>query len=90
MSIRRPVPEKLRKDLHRLVDELTNEDLYGAKRFLSYLRASRDPVLRNLLEAPYDDEPLTPEDEAALDEGWKALATGDTFSDEEVKSRLGL
>ncbi len=90
MSTRRPAPEKLRKELHRLIDELTNDDLYGAKRFLGYLRASRDPVLRSLLEAPYDDEPLTPEEAAALDEGWEALANGDVLSDEEVKRRLEL
>jgi hypothetical protein len=38
--------------LHRLIDELPESELATAKRFLHYLRATADPVLRALLETP--------------------------------------
>ncbi len=43
-----------------------------------------------MVEAPYDDEPLTEEDIAALDEAWEDVAAGRLVSDEEVKRELGL
>ena len=49
----------LREELHRLVDELPEADLYSAKRFMAYLRNTQSPWLQKLLDAPYDDEPLT-------------------------------
>jgi hypothetical protein len=49
----------MRDTLHRLVDALPESELAVAERFLNYLRATADPVLRALLEAPLDDEPET-------------------------------
>lgn len=80
----------LRDELHHLIDQLPDRDLYTAKRFMAYLRNTRDPMMQKLVEAPYDDEPLTEEDEAALAEGWEAFARGDVYSDEEVRHQLGL
>ena len=80
----------LRDELHRLIDQLHDRDLYAAKRFLAYLRNTGDPLMQKLVEAPYDDEPLTEEDEAALAEAWEAVARGDVYSDEEVRRQLGL
>jgi len=48
-----------RDSLHRLIDELPESELTAAERFLHYLRATADPILRVLLEAPPDDEPET-------------------------------
>ena len=62
--------------------------MYTAKRFLAYLRNIRDPVLQKLVETPYEDEPLTKEDKAALDEAWDDLATGRVVSHEEARERL--
>ncbi len=45
---------------------------------------------RGLAEAPVDDEPETPEEAAAVQEGREALARGDVVSWEEVKRRLRL
>ena len=56
----------IKDDLHRLVDELPEEELHGAKRYLEYLRNMGDPVLRALREAPIDDEPSSPEERTAL------------------------
>ncbi len=76
--------------LHRLVDELPQEELYAARRYLVYLRNMGDPVFRSLEEAPFDDEPETPEERAAIEEGLKDLAEGNVYSAEEVRRELNL
>jgi hypothetical protein len=53
-------------------------------------RPAEDPVLRALREAPIDDEPVTDEEQAAIEEGLDALELGDVISDEELRRRLGL
>ena len=80
----------LRDELRQLLDQLPDQDLYTAKRFLAYLRNTRDPMMRKLVEAPYDDEPLTEEDEAALAEAYEDLAAGRVVTMEEVKREFGL
>lgn len=47
-----------------------------------------DPVLKALRDAPPDDEPLTEEDIAALEEAYEDLAQGRVFSHEEVRRQL--
>jgi hypothetical protein len=51
---------------------------------------SEDPVLRALLDAPEDDEPVTPEEEAALEESHREVAAGKVISHAELKRKLGL
>jgi hypothetical protein len=46
--------------------------------------------MRKMVEAPYDDEPLTEEDIAALDEAWEDVAAGRVISTEELERELGL
>ena len=56
--------------LHILVDELPDDELVPAKRFLEYLRfRNKDPLRAFLDEAPLDDEAVTGEDLAAIREG---------------------
>ena len=86
MTSKRPV----RETLHRIVDELPDNELRAAKRYMEYLRNMSDPLVRKLAEAPYDDEPLTAEDEAALQEGLADFAAGRVYTSEEVKRELGL
>jgi hypothetical protein len=50
----------------------------------------RDPVLRSLLTALPDDEPLTPEDEAALLKSAEDIRAGRVSSLAELRRRLGL
>ena len=80
----------LREDIHRLVDELPNKELHGVKRFLAYLRNTNDALTQKLLESSYTDEPLTKEEQKAVDEAWDAAARGDVLSDEELGCQLGL
>jgi hypothetical protein len=56
-----------RERLHRLVEELPEQEVPPAERFLEYLRnVGSDPVVRAFLAAPVDSEPLTPEDRHAI------------------------
>lgn len=50
----------------------------------------RDPFLEKHLNAPFEDEQITPEEEALVQEGREALARGDVISDEELRRELGL
>jgi hypothetical protein len=75
--------------LHRLINELPESELAAAARFLHYLRATADPVLRALLEAPLDDEPETEEERRAVHEAREELARGEVRPLEEVRRELG-
>jgi len=80
----------MRDSLHRLIDELPESELVAAERFLHYLRATADPVLRALLEAPPDDEPETEEEHQGVHEAWEELGRGEVRTLEEVRRELGL
>jgi hypothetical protein len=56
----------VRERLHRVVDELSDEEAEAMLRRVEALR--NDPFLRFLDQAPVDDEPVTTEEEAALAE----------------------
>lgn len=74
--------------LHRLIDELPESELEMARRVLEPLRAGGDPVLYAFLAAPQDDEPLTPEEMAAIEEGEADIARGAVSPWDDVKARL--
>ena len=74
-----------RDRLHRLIDELPEAELSVVERFLAERGAA--PSL-TLAEAPEDDEPLTPEDEAAIEEAYADIAAGRVLSHEEARQRL--
>jgi len=78
-----------RQVLHILVDELPDDELTAAKRFLEYLRfRSNDPLRALLDEAPLDDELVTEEDLAAIREGLAEKARGEVVSQEEAERLL--
>jgi hypothetical protein len=79
-----------RDTLHRLIDGLPESELAVAERFLNYLRATTDPVLRTLLEAPLDDEPETDDERQAIQAAREELARGEVRTLEEVRRELGL
>ena len=78
----------IKDDLHRLVDELPQKELHGAKRFLEYLRNMGDPFLQALMEAPEDDEPTTPEEDEGAAEAWQEYLRGEGITMEEAKRDL--
>ncbi len=69
-----------RVELHALVDALPDGELAEAKRYLTGLNTHDDPALL----AQYDDEPLTEEDVAAIEDGQAAIARGEYVTDEEL------
>ncbi|MDE3075534.1 MAG: hypothetical protein KGJ86_08900 [Chloroflexota bacterium] len=79
-----------REKLHRLIEELPEQEVQPAERFLEYLRnVGSDPVARAFMEAPVDDEPLTPEDERAIREAEDEIARGEGIPWEEARQLLG-
>jgi hypothetical protein len=76
-----------RETLHQLVDALPQERLAEAKAAIGAL----DPVLLALLTAPPEDEELSPEELADLEEARaeRAAGTMDLVSHEEVMRRIG-
>lgn len=78
-----------RQALHTLVDELPEDELVAAKRFLEYLRQQAEDPLRSLLDAaPWDEEPLTEEDRLAIQEGLAEKARGEVVAHGDVERLL--
>jgi hypothetical protein len=78
----------IKDELYRLVDELPEKELHAAKRFLEYLRNMGDPLLQSLMEAPYDDEPTTPEEDKGAEEAWQEYQRGKARPWEDVRDEL--
>ena len=76
-----------RDALHQLLDTLPDELLPEAERRLAALRD--DPLLRFFLTAPEDDEPLTPDEIALIEEAEAEIARGETIPWELVRNELG-
>jgi len=79
----------VRDELHQLVATLPDDDLGLAQRYLEALRDRRvDPMIWALDNAPIDDEPTTPEEEAAVAEALEDIRQGRTVSLEEARRVL--
>lgn len=73
-------------DLHRLVDALPGESVDAVGRWLE--RVAEDPMIAVLDAAPWDDEPSTPDEEAAVAEARDAIARGEGIGWDQAKSEL--
>ncbi len=80
----------VKERLHRLIDRIPEREVHAAERYLEYLTEHGDPFMRALLNAPESDEPLSEDDQEALEEGRAALAAGDVVTDEELRAELGI
>lgn len=80
-----------RADLHALVDALPDPELAEAKRLLTGLSTTDDPVLRAALLAPLEDEELSPEEEAILADARARRARGDVHytSNDDLRREIG-
>ena len=74
-----------RERAHKVLDAVPDDRLDEA---LTALEALEDPVVAAFRDAPEDDEPLTPEEEAAITEANADIAAGRTISLEELKHEL--
>lgn len=77
-----------KEKLRELVDELSETEAAQALEVLNARRAPRDALMEFLDNAPLDDEPSTPEEEAAVQEALEAAARGETISLEEFRAEL--
>jgi len=76
-----------RKQAHALLDMLPADKLNALR---SLLEVMVEPLERSLALAPVEDEEITPETAAALDEGRASLARGEGISHEEIMREFGL
>lgn len=81
------VPTVTKADLHRLVDTLPPDSVDAVGRWLE--RVGGDPMIAVLDAAPWDDEPSTSEEEAAVCEARAAIARGEGIDWDQVEARLG-
>ena len=78
-----------RERLHRLVDDMHEGELETIEAFVDFVHERGDPLLRKLMNAPYDDEPVTPEEEEAVREALEDVAAGRVQTLDEVMKELG-
>lgn len=73
---------------HELIDRLESGEVATAVRFLEFMLL--EPLERSLATAPVEDEPITAEEAAALDEARASLARGEGIPHEEILREFGL
>lgn len=78
-----------REELHRIIDELPEWALDDAASKIKRIEElTHDPVYQAFMTAPLDDEPLTPEEEAAIAEADEDIAEGRVQSWKKVQEEL--
>lgn len=79
-----------RQALHKLVDELPEQDVATAARILEALSLPVDPVERSLRTAPIDDEPDDDDFDGGLTEARQQAREGEVVSHEEILREFGI
>lgn len=78
-----------KQDLHQLIDEIPEQEHQAAAEYLQRLRdLANDPVYQAFMNAPIDDEPLTEEDIAAIEEAEAEVARGEVYSPDDILKDL--
>ena len=70
--------------LHKLIEELPEDEIQAATLYLQHLQNRNDPVLAALLNAPEDDEPETEYERQAVAEAMAELEAGHFVSADEI------
>lgn len=81
-----PVAMTAKQQLRERIEGLSEEE---AAETLRLLDRRKDPVMRFFDDAPLDDEPVTPEEEALVQEARDEIARGETIPLEELLRELG-
>ena len=79
-----------KEDIHRVVEQLPSAQFDAAIQYLRYLRDFSDPVASNFVVDIEDDEELSAEDMAAIEEGLEDIRAGRLTPIEDVRKELGL
>jgi hypothetical protein len=77
-----------KKHAHELIDQLDPAQVSAVVPLLQFMLL--DPVSRSLAAAPVEQEPVSPEEAAALDEARAALDRGERISHEDILGEFGL
>ena len=74
--------------LRQAVDELSELE---AEQMLEIIarRRERDPMIAAFEDAPEDDEPSSPEEDASADEAWESYKRGEAVSMDEIRREFG-
>ena len=75
-----------KQHLYQLLDQLDTGQLAA---ILHLLEVMTDPVSRSLANAPVEDEPISPEEAAALDEAHASIARGEGIPHDEILREFG-
>lgn len=75
----------LKEHLYQLIEELPEHEAVAAVRYLEYLRDREADLPKSLRSAPLDEEPVTPEELAALAEAEEDFAAGRVVSHDEIR-----
>lgn len=87
---REDTSDELRERLIQLVHDLDHDALYAVERFATFVHTTtQDSFLQLLYNAPIDNEPVTVEEEALVQEARDQFACGEYLTDEEVRQELG-
>lgn len=76
-----------KEQLRHAIDELSEAEAADTLDYLAR-RQSREALTEFLDNAPLDDEPTTPEEEALVQEARDEIARGETISLEQLKREL--
>ena len=76
-----------RQEAHAYLDRLPCNQLSAVH---DLLESMLSPLARSLALAPLDDEPLTPEEAAAIEAGIASLERGEGIPHEEILAEFGL
>jgi hypothetical protein len=73
--------QTLKKELYSLIDNLPNEEIHTAEKFLQFLisdykKFKEQLFIDKIVQSPIDDEPLTKEDMEAIKESEEAITKG--------------
>ena len=79
-----------RTKLHDLIESLPSDDVPTALRVLEALNSTSDPIPLALRDIPFDDEPETDEERAAVAEARREIEDGKGIPHDEAMRRLGL
>ena len=79
-----------RTKLHDLIESLPSDDVPTALRVLEALNSTADSLPLDLRDIPFDDEPETEEERAAVAEARREIEEGKGIPHDEVMRRLGL
>ena len=79
-----------REKLHGLIESLPSEEVPTALRVLEALSSSSNPVPMALRDIPFDDEPETEEERAAVADARREIEEGRGIPPDEVMRKYGL